>query len=139
MTTSSADGGIRDPDDSGRWLVRPWSATASFHEILQHFTSCSVWTSPHWWNADQQLAFFEGYLSAMEAAPKHELTHVCDWQWYEELRGYVASRVAKYRREGRVRSVLVGPRCQDQVLPGHAHALEQARSVVRDVDRASDQ
>jgi hypothetical protein len=65
---------------------------------MQHFTSCSVWTSPHWWNANQRLAFFEGYLSAMEAAPKHELTHVSDWRWYEELRDYTANRVEKYRR-----------------------------------------
>lgn len=37
----------------------------------------------------EKLVYYQGYRAAIEAAPKHELTHPCDQWWYRDLRDCV--------------------------------------------------
>ncbi|MGH7867186.1 MAG: hypothetical protein ACREP9_06025 [Candidatus Dormibacteraceae bacterium] len=96
MTTNPITG-IPDPDGSGRWLVRPWPREASFCEITRHFLTAYIWRLQNDTNVARQLAYFQGYHTALQAAPTHELKHDCDWQWRNDLQNCVARCVASYQ------------------------------------------
>lgn len=96
QSTASPATGIPNPDKHGHWLVPPWSAEASFCEVVEHFLRFDLWNET---NTVHLLACYEGYAAALEAAPTYELTYPCDWRWYEDLRGCVARCVANYQEQ----------------------------------------
>ncbi|QIZ38305.1 hypothetical protein [Saccharopolyspora sp. ASAGF58] len=77
--------GIPDPDDPGRWLVRPWPTNASFCNVVRHFLNVYVWRLVQDTDVRRQLDYFSAYRAALENASTHELTCAADWQWREEL------------------------------------------------------
>jgi hypothetical protein len=95
-TPSTASTGISDPDDPGRWLVRPWPVRASFCEVVHHFLMAYVWRLEDA-STVRQLAYFEGYRAALDAAPADELSHSGAWRWRDELLGCIEDCVTQYR------------------------------------------
>ncbi|MGH3827707.1 MAG: hypothetical protein ACRDQX_11120 [Pseudonocardiaceae bacterium] len=47
----------------------------------------------------EKLAYYTGYLAAIEAAPTHELQHDHNWRWYEDLRDCIGRCVAMHQDE----------------------------------------
>lgn len=89
--TSEATSGIPNTSRPGHWIVPPWRAGASVCGVVRHFLR---FYPRHDTGIANQLAYYEGYQAAMEAAPTYELTYPCDWHWYEDLRACVAHCVA---------------------------------------------
>jgi hypothetical protein len=98
-TASAASTGIPDPDDPDHWLVRPWPVRAGFHEVVHHFLMAYTWRLD---SADtvRRLAYFEGYLAALKAAPTAKLTYPADWRWRDELLSCVGDCVTQFRDKG---------------------------------------
>jgi hypothetical protein len=96
QSTVSPATGIPNPDTPGRWLVSPWGAEASFHDVVRHFLRSFPWYGA---STTHYLAYYRGYQTAIEAAPTHELTHPHDWQWYEDLRDCVGRCVDIYQEK----------------------------------------
>lgn len=90
MTTLSRTcTGILDPDDHGRWLVRPWPVDATFGEVVRHFLPAYLYQLQGDTNTARQLAYFEGYQAALTAASTHQLSEPAGWQWRAGLLGSV--------------------------------------------------
>lgn len=88
--------GIPDPDDPGRWLVRPWPVRASFCEVVHHFLKAYVWRLEGAGTV-HQLAYFEGYQAALEAAPTNDSTRPTAGRWHDELLRCVGDCVTQFR------------------------------------------
>jgi hypothetical protein len=59
--------------------------------------------------AADQLAYFEGYAAAIQAAPKHELAYPCGWRWYEDLRDCLRRCVTVLREQQQTQRRQEGP------------------------------
>jgi hypothetical protein len=86
--------GIPNADKPGWWVVPPWPAHASLCDVVNHFLRFSPRD-----NADttEKLAYYKGYLTAMDAAPRHELKYHYDEHWYEDLRDCIGRCVTIYQ------------------------------------------
>lgn len=85
--------GIRDPEDSGRWLVRPWPVRASFGEVVSHFMMAYA-VKIQGGTISHQLAYFQGYLAALQNAPADEPTHPSDCRRRDEMIACIADCLA---------------------------------------------
>jgi hypothetical protein len=65
--------GIPDPERPDLWLVCPWPARAGFCDVVRHFLMAYVYGLQGERSVARQLAYFEGYAAALEAAPTHDL------------------------------------------------------------------
>lgn len=87
------DTGVPHPDKPGLWLVPPWPADATVHDVVRHFSDFPVWDEQ---NSAVMRAYYEGYVAAFAAAPTHELVHPMAWRWYEEMRTCLDRCVAHF-------------------------------------------
>lgn len=92
--TSEPTTGIPNTDKPGWWVVPPWPVCASLCDVVSHFLRFSPRRNA---SAAQKLAYYQGHLAAMEAAPRHELKCPCDWRWYEDLRGCIGRCIKVYQ------------------------------------------
>jgi len=65
-----------------------------------------VWRLQSDTSTARQLAYFEGYQAALNAAPLHELKHSTSWQWRDDLLGCIAECIATFRAEQAAKDVL---------------------------------
>jgi len=86
--------GIPNPDMPGRWIVPPWSVSASVCEVVSHFLRFVPSDDA---SAAQKLAYYKGYLAVIEAVPTQELTHHYIRRWYEDLRECIGRCVTRYQ------------------------------------------
>jgi hypothetical protein len=77
--------GIRNPDQPDRWLVRPWPVGAHLCDVVRHFLNAYVWGLRSETDSAHHLAYYKGYLAAIEAAPQDGMMPVTGWDWYEDL------------------------------------------------------
>lgn len=84
--------GIPNADKPGWWVVPPWPVHASLCDVVSHF----LFFAPRE-NATENLAYYKGYLAAMEAAPRHELKYHYDKRWYKDLRDCIGRCVTIYQ------------------------------------------
>lgn len=73
--------GIPDPDNPENFLVPPWPADTKFCGVVRHFLRYHVWGSE---NTAHLLAYYKGYQSALNAAPR-ERPHPVQQGWYEAM------------------------------------------------------
>ncbi len=89
--------GIANPDKPGQWIVPPWAADASFHELVTHFLRFYPWSND---NTGQLLAFYRGYLSALDsAAPPDENACPSYVRWRKDLRKSIDRCVVLYEEK----------------------------------------
>jgi hypothetical protein len=86
--------GIPNSDKPGWWIVPPWPVHASLCDVVSHFLCFLPRDNA---SATEKLAYYKGYLTAMEAAPRHELTHHHDERWYEDLRDCIGRCVTMHQ------------------------------------------
>lgn len=75
--------GIRRVTSPDIWLVSPWPKDADVHEVVQRFLGADP-TYRHLDDVDR-IAFYVGYLKALELADKKDLTTDFRRDWYREL------------------------------------------------------
>ncbi|MGH3429708.1 MAG: hypothetical protein ACRDQZ_19425, partial [Mycobacteriales bacterium] len=83
-------------DKPGRWVVPPWPVHASTHDVVRHFLSFAPRDNA---SIVEKLAYYKGYLAAMEAAPTHDLDYRYDWRWYEDLHDCIGRCITIYQDE----------------------------------------
>ncbi|MBV9012742.1 MAG: hypothetical protein JO272_11960 [Pseudonocardiales bacterium] len=86
--------GIPNADKPGWWIVPPWPVPASLHEVASHFLRFLPRDDA---SVTEKLAYYQGYLTAIEAAPTQELKDRCDWRWYEDVRDCIGRCVSLYQ------------------------------------------
>jgi hypothetical protein len=83
MATTNTDApGIRHPDDPARWLVPPWPADLTTHELVQHFQRFQP--AMHACSAIQ-VAYYSRYAAELAAIPSGELADGLSYKRYGEL------------------------------------------------------
>jgi hypothetical protein len=112
--------GIPDPDDPGRWLVRPWPVSAGFCEVVRHFVMASFSGIYDSSSTIRRLVYFEGYQAALSTASNHELTDPGAWQWHDELVGCIADCVAIFQAKAMVEGLEQRPRVRRLQPPAPA-------------------
>jgi hypothetical protein len=85
--------GIPNADKPGWWVVPPWPVPASLCDVVNHFLRFAPRDNA---SITEKLAYYKGYLAAMEAAPRHELKDHHDERWYEDLRDCIGRCVTTY-------------------------------------------
>jgi hypothetical protein len=88
--------GIPHPDNTGRWLVPPWLADATAHELVQHFQrfrpavhACSA----------IQAAYYSGYARALAITSSGDIAESQPWRWFTELLGSIGRAAASAEAE----------------------------------------
>ncbi|MGH3865782.1 MAG: hypothetical protein ACRDQ4_06505 [Pseudonocardiaceae bacterium] len=94
--TSEPTTGIPNTGKPGRWVVPPWPVHASLCDVVRHFLRFTPRGNA---NVTEKLAYCKGYLTAVEAASRHELKYDCEWRWYEDLRSCISRCVTIYQDE----------------------------------------
>jgi hypothetical protein len=90
-----ASTGIRRSGQPANWLVPPWPTEATITDVTLHFTRFDPMGSSTT-NSDL-LAYYEGFLAAIESAPKPELRDQLALTWYENLRSSTVRCVEIFR------------------------------------------
>ena len=85
--------GIPYPDNHEDFLVPPWPTNASFCGVVRHFLRSHPWGVT---NTTHLLAFYEGYLRALDAAPRERATNPVHREWYVAMRESIARCVRLY-------------------------------------------
>lgn len=88
--------GIPNADKPGRWVVPPWPVHASLCDVVSHFLCFTPRDNA---STAEKLAYYKGYLTAIDAAPRHELKDHCDERWYEDLRDCIGRCVTLHQDE----------------------------------------
>jgi hypothetical protein len=85
MTERAADGitGIPHPDRPDRWLVPPWPAIATAHEVVRHFSRFQPRGTS---SARALLAFYQGYAKALTVAQIDDLRTQAAQHWFADFR-----------------------------------------------------
>jgi hypothetical protein len=91
---SESTTGIPNADKPGWWVVPPWPVHASLYDVVSHFLCFSPRDNA---SATEKLAYYKGYLAAMDAAPRHELKDHYDKHWYEDLRDCIGRCVTMHQ------------------------------------------
>ncbi len=86
--------GIPNANKPGWWIVPPWPVHASLCDVVNHFLCFAPRDNA---NVTEKLAYYKGYLTAMEAAPRHELKDPWDERWYEDLRDCIGRCVTMHQ------------------------------------------
>lgn len=87
--------GIPNTDKPGWWVVPPWPVHASLCDVVSHFLRFAPRDNTS--TTTEKLAYYKGYLTAMDAAPRHELKDHCDKHWYEDLRDCIGRCIIMYQ------------------------------------------
>lgn len=88
--------GIPNADKPGWWVVPPWPVHASLCDVVNHF----LWFTPrNNTSAAEKLAYYKGYLTAIDAAPRHERKDHWDERWYEDFRDCIGRCVTLHQDE----------------------------------------
>jgi hypothetical protein len=97
--------GIPDPEDPSRWLVWPWRLGAGFCDVVRHFLTVYVGSLQGDRNTARQLAYWEGYQTALTAASTDELTHAAALHWHADMVRCVGDCVAVFREKAEAENV----------------------------------
>lgn len=93
-TASEPTTGIPNANKPDWWIVPPWPVHASLYDVVSHFLCFSPKDTA---SATEKLAYYKGYLAAMDTVPGHELKAHCDERWYEDLRDCIGRCVTIYQ------------------------------------------
>jgi hypothetical protein len=86
--------GIPNADKPGCWIVPPWPAPASLCDVISHFLCFAPRDNA---STTEKLAYYKGYLTAIETASRHELKDHCDERWYEDFRDCIGRCVTTHQ------------------------------------------
>ncbi|MGH3807409.1 MAG: hypothetical protein ACRDRU_12415 [Pseudonocardiaceae bacterium] len=86
--------GIPNADKPDWWIVPPWSAHASLCDVVNHFLFFSPKDNA---SITEKLAYYTGHLTAVDAAPRHELKYHYTEHWYEDLRDCIGRCVTLHQ------------------------------------------
>jgi hypothetical protein len=96
-TTKPLTAGIPDPEGREQWLVRPWPAGASFCDVVQHFQMAWYWRLWGETTPARDWAYYEGYQTALLAAPAPSMEYAATKRWYDDMLDCTARCVAIFR------------------------------------------
>jgi hypothetical protein len=108
-TTELPPPGIPHPDNAKRWLVPPWPADSTVHDLVQHFQrfAPAMHASP-----TIQAAYYSRYAAELAATPSGDLASALSYQRYGELLSAITRAASSAEAE-------------------HEHTLDQAKATMQ--------
>jgi hypothetical protein len=93
-TMSAPTTGVPNATKPGRWIVPPWPVHARLYDVVNHFVRFAPSDNA---SATEKLAYYKGYLAAMDAASRNELKDHDNERWYADFRDSISRCVTLYQ------------------------------------------
>lgn len=91
---SAPSTGVPNADKPGWWIVPPWPVPASLCDVVRHFLCFTPRDNA---SAAEKLAYYKGYLTAIDTASRHDLKDRCNERWHEDLRDCIGRCITMHQ------------------------------------------